>query len=72
MHKTWSTITSVLPTSQNNNTTKAILFINVEVTDEFEIAKLFNNFLTGVATELETNIPTSNIVPLNLVSRVDA
>ena len=72
MHKTWSTISSVLQTSQNKNTIKAILFNNVEITDEFDIAQLFNSFFTGVATELESNIPASNIDPLNLMSRVDA
>ena len=49
-----------------------LIFNNVEVTDEFDIAQLFNNFFTGIATELETNIPDSNIDPLSLVSRVDA
>ena len=68
----WLTLTSVLQTSQNKNIIKAMLFDNVKVTDEFEIKQLFNNFFTGVATELESNIPTSNIDPLNLISRVDA
>ena len=72
MHKTWSTISSVLQTSQNKNTIKAILFNNVEITDEFDIAHLFNNFHTRVATELESNMPASNIDPLNLMSCVDA
>ena len=38
MHKTQSTIESVLHSSQNKNTIKAILFNNVEVTDDFDIA----------------------------------
>ena len=45
-HRTWSTIKSVLPSSQNKNTIKATLFNNDEVTDEFDIAQLFNNFFT--------------------------
>ena len=72
MHKTWSTIKSVLQSSQNKNTIKAILFNNVEVTDDFDIAQLFNNFFTGVATELESNIPATNTDPLSLISRVDS
>ena len=48
MHKTWSTVTSVFQTSQNKNSIKAILFNIIDVTDEFDIAQLFNNFFTGV------------------------
>ena len=33
---------------------------------------MFNNFLTGVATELEADIPATNIDPLSLISRIDA
>ena len=51
---------------------KAILFNTVKVIDEFDIAHLFNNFHTRVATELESNMPASNIDPLNLMSCVDA
>ena len=72
MHQTWSTIKSVLQSSQNKNTIKAILFNNDEVGDDFDIAQLFNNFFTGVATELEANIPTTNTDPLSPISRVDA
>ena len=72
MHKTVSTITNVLQTSQNKNNIKAILFNNVEVTDEFDIAHLFISFFTGLATELGSNIPARNIDPINLMSRVDA
>ena len=50
MQKTWSNIKSVLHSSQNSNTTKVVLFNNVEVTDKLDIAQLFNNFFTGIAT----------------------
>ena len=72
MHKTWSTISSVIKTSQNKNTIIAILFNKAEITDEFDKVQLFNSLFTGVATELESNMPASNIDPLNLMSRVDA
>ena len=63
---------SVLQSSQNTNIIKAILFNNVEVTDESDIALLFNNFFTGVSTELESSIPATNTDPFSLISRVDA
>ena len=72
MHKTWSTITSVLRTSHNKKTIKAILSNNFEITDVFHLAQLLTSFFTGVATQLVSNIPASNIDPLNLMSRVGA
>ena len=72
MQKIWSTIKSVLHSSQNSNTIKAILFNDVEVTEDFDIPHLFNNFFTGIATELEADIPNSNMDPLSLVSRDDS
>ena len=72
MHKTRSTIKSVLQTYQNKNIIKTILFINVEVTDDFDIAQLINEFFTQVTTELESIIPASNIDLSNLLSRVNA
>ena len=72
MHKTWSTITSVLQTLQNKNKNKVIIFKNIEITDEFDITQLYNNFFTGFATDLDSNIPASVIDPLNLMSLVDA
>ena len=72
IQKTWSTTKTVLYSSQNSNTITAILFNNVEVTDELDIAQLFNNLFTEIATELDTDISDSNIDPLSLVSRVDA
>ena len=58
MHETWSTVTSMLQTSQNKNITKAIFFNNVEVTDEFEITNLFIKFFTGVCDR--TQVKNSN------------
>ena len=72
MHKTWSTITSVLQTFQIGNTIKAILLHSVEITHEVDIAQLFNNFFTGIAAEVASNIPASNKDHLKLMSRVDA
>ena len=72
MHKTWSTIKSVLQSSQNKNSIKAILFNNVEITGEFDKAQLLNNFFTGVATELQASTHATYTVPLSLISRVGA
>ena len=72
MQKSWSTLKSVLQSSQNKNTIKAILFNNVEVTDDFDIVQFFDDFFTGVGTELEEIIPAANIDPLGLISPVDA
>ena len=56
-----ATIKSVLHSSQNKDTIEAILFNNVEVTGEFDIAQLLNNLFTGVATEFDANMPAINI-----------
>ena len=72
IQKTCSTIKSVHHSSWNKNTIKVILLNNVEVTDDYDIAQLFNNFFTGIATELEADIPASNLDPLSLVSIVHA
>ena len=53
-------------------TLKDILFRNVEISDKFGIAHLLNNIFTGIAAELEADIPTSHIDPLSLVSHVYA
>ena len=43
------------------------LFDNAQVTDEFGVTQMLNNFLTGVATELEADIPPK-VTSLLLVS----
>ena len=53
-------------------TIKTIMHNNVELTDEFERAQLFNIFFTGLASELEGGILITNTGPLKLVSRVYA
>ena len=53
MQKIWPTKKSVFHSSQNKNAVKAILF---------------NNYFAGIASELEADIPSSNLVPLIIVS----
>ena len=70
-NKTWSIIKGALKSFQNKSTINAVLFNNVEVTDEFYVAQLFNELFTEVARKLEADIPASTIDPLSLISRVD-
>ena len=71
MQEPWWTIKSVPHSSRNKSIVKFIQINTIEATGEFDIAQLLNDFFTGMATELEADLPTSNTDPLNLVSSVD-
>ena len=64
---------NVLHSYRDKNNIKTILLNNVEVTNDFDMEQLFNNFFTGVATGLdEADIAATNTDPSILIFRVDA
>ena len=69
VRKTWYLIRDLLGVVRNKNIIKTILFNNVEYTDAFEMAQIFNNYFTQVANELEAQIPQTSLDPLSFISR---
>ena len=69
VRKTWCMIRDLLGVVRNKDIIKNIFFNNVEYTDGFEIAQLFNNYFTNVANELEAQIPNSTLDPLSNITR---
>ena len=72
MRRTWDLIRTVLSQTKKNNTIKYILFNNVEVFDQLEMANLFNEYFCQIPVELEAKIPSSRLNPLDFVTKVDA
>ena len=66
--KTWKNIKTLIGNELTNNTIKKLVINNIEHTDQFEIAEIFNKYFSEVAMYLENNLPHNNINPLQLIS----
>ena len=68
MKKTWKVINSLISKNQNHNVIKKILLHNIEFTSEEEIANVFNNYFCSIGSELDAQIPLSNLDPLHYIN----
>ena len=64
LKKTWKVLKDIIGRKKSNLFPKKFLVGHREVTDKKQIASGFNNYFTHVGTELQRNIPKSNINPL--------
>ena len=63
---TWKTLNSLI---RNKNTSKDVILNHngSTVSDPSAIAEVFNNYFSNIASNLDRNIPHSNISPLNFL-----
>ena len=63
---TWKTLNSLI---RSKNTSKDVILNHngSKVSDPSAIAEVFNNYFSNVASNLDRNIPHSNISPLNFL-----
>ena len=64
---TWKTINLLTSKCRNSKTIKSIFINNIECFDNPTIANFFNQYFSKIALELESQMPTSDIDPINYV-----
>ena len=64
MRKTWKMMKRIGNLATRQKPIKSIILNNIEITNNSEIAEIFNDYFHNVPIELESNLPPSTINPL--------
>lgn len=62
---TWRVIGSLATGGASNSSINRILWSNIEYSDPGDIAEIFNNYFSSIATELDEILPASALDPLH-------
>jgi len=63
MRRTWSLIKKISGSKVNCTTVKKIVWNNIELTNELDIAESFNKYFSSIATDLANDLPYNNRDP---------
>ena len=69
MRKTWNIVNALVNRKQKNTDIKMIMSNNVEIFDSCDISEIFNDYFSGIAHELDANLPTNtSTCPLSFIN----
>ena len=68
MKRTWSLINGLISKNLSNSKVKKIIVDNVEFSNDEEIAQIFNDYFCSIGTQLDFNIPHTNVDPISYVN----
>lgn len=68
MRKHWKTINLILNKNNKSSYPSKIVHDDIEITNCQDISNVFSNYFSSVATDLDSNIPLSNIDPLDFLT----